>query len=168
MFKGVFESKGPHPLFKQIAVEITATKASLIVDDIKDLPVRERYNRLNSHVHELVRKILGYPSTQALDDHAGLFDIGIDSITSIELVGQLQTSLGCSLPSTLIFKYPTIANLVDFLNTEVLLPDQGKAEEKTSALAPSEVAATAGQLDELSKDELARRLARKLQAIQTN
>src|SRR5262249_4855720 len=81
IFKSVFETKGPHPLFKQISVETTTTKASFILDEIKALPVRERYNRLKSHVHELVRKVLGYPSTQALDDHTGLFDMGMDSLT---------------------------------------------------------------------------------------
>src|SRR5215467_11649055 len=160
MFKSVFETKGPHPLFKQIAVQITSTKASFILDELKSLPGRERYNRLKSHVHELVRKVLGYPTTQALDDHTGLFDLGIDSLTGVELVGQLQTSLGCSLPSTLIFKYPTIGNLVDFLNTEVLPPDAGKAEEKESSPASS--------FDELSRDELAQQLVRKLHAMKNN
>src|SRR5262249_20298248 len=92
----------------------------------------------------------------------GLFDIGIDSLTGIELVGHLQTSLGCSLPSTLIFKYPTIANLVDFLSNEVLLPDQDKPDGKDSSPAPLKIPAAGGQLDELSKDELAHRLAKKL------
>src|SRR5215470_18224885 len=154
MFKSVFETKGPHPLFKQIAVQITSTQASFILDELKGLPGRERYNRLKSHVHELVRKILGYPTTQALDDHTGLFDLGVDSLTGVELVGQLQTSLGCSLPSTLIFKYPTIGSLLDFLNNEVLMPDAGKAEKKESSPAPS-IAAPAGSFDELSRDELA-------------
>jgi acyl carrier protein len=168
MFKSVFETKGSHPLFRQIAVEITSAKASFILDELKGLPARERYNQLKSHVHELVRKVLGYPSTHAVDDHTGFFDLGIDSLTGVELVGQLQTSLGCSLPSTLIFKYPTIGSLVDFLNNEVLLPDEGKAEGKESSPAPLKIAATDGVPDELSTDELAQQLVRKLHAMQNN
>jgi acyl transferase domain-containing protein/acyl-CoA synthetase (AMP-forming)/AMP-acid ligase II/acyl carrier protein/NAD(P)-dependent dehydrogenase (short-subunit alcohol dehydrogenase family) len=165
LFKSIFQTNGPPPLFKQITVESGSSQAAYVLDEIKALPLRERYGRLKSHVHELVRKVLGYPSSEALDDQTGLFDIGIDSVTSIELIRQLQNSLGCSLPPTLIFKYPTIANLLDYLSDEVLLLGESKAEESRPSDTPLKAPTSPGDLDELSKDELAHLLARKLESI---
>lgn len=164
LFKTVFETKFPYPLFKQIAVVAKPAKASFVLDEIKALPVQERQNRLKSHVQELVGSVLGYTTAQTVDENAGLFDVGIDSLTGIELIGQLQKSLGCSLPSTLIFKYPTVASLAHFLNKEFFSPEETEPEPAPPVVIADTPATIA--LDGLSNDELALRLARKLHAIQ--
>ena len=43
------------------------------------------------------------------------FDLGMDSLRASELRNRLQTSLDCTLPPTLVFKYPTVEALVDHL-----------------------------------------------------
>ena len=53
----------------------------------------------------------------------GFFDLGMDSLTSMELRNKLQSSLKFSLHSTLAFDYSTINKLVDYLGQQLNLTD---------------------------------------------
>jgi hypothetical protein len=65
--------------------------------------------------------------------------MGMDSLTSVELRNRLQSTLSCTLASTLAFKYPTIEALVDHLARDVLGFESGQTAE-TEAAAPAEAA----------------------------
>ncbi len=80
---------------------------------------RKRQELLLAHLVDLVAKVLGLSSSHRLEPHQGFFDIGMDSLTSIELRNRLQTSLGRSLSSTLIFDYPTLDVLAGYLANEM-------------------------------------------------
>lgn len=46
---------------------------------------------------------------------AGFFDMGIDSVTNISMRENLEKTLGLSLPATLVFDFPNINKLTDYL-----------------------------------------------------
>jgi acyl carrier protein len=118
-----------------------------LIKDLAERPVAERRDYVLTQVQAHIATVLGLPTPEAVDVQQGFFDLGMDSLTSIELKNQLQTTLGCSLPATLIFKYPTTEKLVDYLVTEVLHVDdvepvQGKPEvlnEKIVARSAEEI-----------------------------
>ncbi|WP_424097234.1 SDR family NAD(P)-dependent oxidoreductase [Moorena producens] len=80
----------------------------------------ERRSLLVDHVRSQVARVLGINNPKSISLGAGFFDLGMDSLTSVELRNKLQTSLECSLPSTLAFDYPTVDKLVDYLLQNVL------------------------------------------------
>ena len=47
----------------------------------------------------------------------GFFQMGMDSLMSVELRKKLEVLTGRSLPAMLTFKYPTPAAIVEFLDT---------------------------------------------------
>ncbi len=83
-------------------------------------PVQERKALLVAHVSSQVAQVLGGNPSNPLDVRSGFFEMGMDSLTSIELRNRLQSSLGSSVASTLVFDYPTVETLVDYLAQEVL------------------------------------------------
>ncbi|AFZ26504.1 polyketide synthase family protein [Cylindrospermum stagnale PCC 7417] len=87
---------------------------------LEAVPVRERKALLVAHVSSHLAQVLGWNPSNPLDRKRSFFEMGMDSLTSIELRNRLQTSLGSSLPSTLVFDYPTLEELVDYLAQEVL------------------------------------------------
>ena len=76
---------------------------------------------LVDYVCDQVRKVLRLNSSESIELEQGFFELGMDSLISLELRRNLQTSLNCELPSTFVFKYPTIQDLVNYLVQSVLL-----------------------------------------------
>jgi myxalamid-type polyketide synthase MxaB len=71
---------------------------------------------------------------------------------AVELKSRLESGLGCSLRSTLIFDYPTLEALAGYLSTEVLFPDTPDISEPEEP--PSEsTQVDLENLEELSEDE---------------
>ncbi|MEL6385649.1 MAG: SDR family NAD(P)-dependent oxidoreductase, partial [Cyanobacteria bacterium J06626_18] len=110
---------------------------------------------LETHVCSLISQILGF-APEALDRRKGFFDLGLDSLTAMELKNSLQASLGCSLPSTLAFDYPTVDRLLDYLAEQLLTDDTPQPSGlETSELAIQELsdeADLAAQLDQKLAD----------------
>ncbi|MDE5124301.1 MAG: condensation domain-containing protein, partial [Trichodesmium sp. St19_bin1] len=73
-----------------------------------------------AHVRRQVANVLGISHPESIAMDTGFFDLGMDSLTSVELRNKLQSSLECSLPSTLAFDYPSLIKLVDYLSEQIL------------------------------------------------
>ncbi|MEA5581854.1 SDR family NAD(P)-dependent oxidoreductase [Nodularia harveyana UHCC-0300] len=99
--------------------ELSAQNSEFL-QELDSIATTEKRAYLMNHVCSQVATVLGVSSTTSIDIEQGFFDLGMDSLTSVELKNRLQTSVGCSLPATLTFKYPTVAALVDYLAVEVL------------------------------------------------
>ena len=78
---------------------------------------------------------------------------------------RLQTSLRCSISSTLAFDYPTVNALVNYLAQEVLClaPTAESPQAAQTVLKKAELSA---ELDELSQNEIADLLAQELGIIE--
>ncbi len=66
-----------------------------------------------NHISRLVGSVLGISAD--IDLRRGFFELGMDSLTSMELRNRLQRELNISLDATLTFKYPTVSALSDYL-----------------------------------------------------
>ena len=98
-------------------------RRSEMLQMLRAAPANRRRRLLESSVRALVAKVLGIDPSQLTDLHQGFFELGMDSLTSMELRNRLQTNLGRSLPSTLTFDYPTPEALVHYLAREVLVSE---------------------------------------------
>ncbi len=80
----------------------------------------QRRKWLQHFVHQQARMVLGTPDDRPLDEQIDLPDQGLDSLLAVELLHRLRTALSppLQLPSTLLFEYPTLAELTDYLAAE--------------------------------------------------
>jgi NADPH:quinone reductase-like Zn-dependent oxidoreductase/acyl carrier protein len=138
-----------------------ANQPSRFLHQLKVTPRAKRKGLLVSHVREQITKVLGSPEPVGLQQALG--DLGMDSLMAVELRNRLQTSLGCTIPATLAFDYPTVAALVDYL-TEVLELEASPPE--SPPVPDNQQSERSDSLDQLSQDELANLLAQELSAIQ--
>ncbi len=134
-FSRLFERSGAHAagsrFFCEVArhdpvgpaVRAAAASAPELPRRLEEAQPSDRKKLLHEHVHEQVIRVLGFADSFRLDPRRGLSDLGVDSLMSIELRNRLQTSTGEPLPSTLVYDFPTIATLVEFLASDVLRLD---------------------------------------------
>ncbi len=62
-----------------------------------------------------IAAVLGLAGPEDVDPDAGLFDLGVTSAMTVELRAGLERIVGRSLPTTLVFDYPTIRKLAAHL-----------------------------------------------------
>ena len=113
----------------------------------------KRRELLVEHLQAEVARILGFKGMDAVDPKQGFFEMGMDSLTGIELKSQLELGLGQTLPSTLVFNYPNVEALAEYISAEVL----GMVlERQTPRSTQEEVNRLLGpQLDAVLEEELA-------------
>ncbi len=125
-------------------------------------PVLERRGLLLNHIRTLLAEVLGIAPAESVDVNRGFFELGMDSLMSIEIRNRLHTSLGCALSATLVFKYPTVTALVDYLIEDVLSLDFTLPSDSLAAPANSPPKDIAPDLEEFSQAEIAALLMQEL------
>ena len=112
-----------------------------------------RIEMLSAHVREQVLAVLKMPPTAGLDLNQGLFELGMDSLTALEVRGQLQKSLGLALPATVLFEHGTILALARYLN-DALAPATPEADSAIAADdTDPELARLLAEVESLSEGE---------------
>jgi myxalamid-type polyketide synthase MxaB len=121
---------------------------------------------LIDHLRREVAGVLGWNSPERVGPRDKLFDLGMDSLSSVELRHRLERNLNCSLPLTLAFDYPSVAALADYL-TEQLALAAGPAPPETTlpAQEPDPTDDEARRLAAMSDEEVESMLAEKLKGL---
>ncbi|NEP48579.1 MAG: KR domain-containing protein, partial [Moorea sp. SIO3C2] len=123
------------PFYEDVApnttVNTTVRETNLdFKTELEAVPANQRRDLLVERVRTQVAKTLGLSFPDQIELGQRLIDLGLDSLMAVQLRNHLQSSVGCSLRSTLLFDYPTIEAMVDYLSQE-LLADLGSPSKKT-------------------------------------
>ena len=141
--------------------------AAKIRNEILSVPSSaERISLLHLHLCNQVSKVLGAQPT-ALDAHKSFKDLGLDSLTSLELCNRLNAYFDIVLPKTAIWNYPTINQLAAHIGTmfEALTGDAAKTSEdqisepRISVEQSEELEDLLDDLGNLSEEEVRRLVA---------
>ncbi|MEM9155414.1 MAG: type I polyketide synthase, partial [Cyanobacteria bacterium P01_F01_bin.33] len=130
------------PFLARFATEGTQVpqQKSAFLEQLETARDGDRLKLVVAHVREHIARVLGLASAEGIGPRDRLFDLGLDSLMAVELKNRMESSLGCSLRPTLMFDYPTVEALANYLVTEVLpQPDKTKVEADVSE-SPASVA----------------------------
>ena len=99
----------------------TATAAGdALAGRLARLPEPERSERVLALVREEAARALGLRSAESVQAGRPLRDLGMDSVTAVELRNRLAARLGVRLPATLLFDHPTADRLAEYLLAHAL------------------------------------------------
>ncbi len=146
-------------------------QADSFVQQLTATVPNKRKSLLSNHVRGKVAQVLSANNANAIDIHEPLQAMGLNSLMALELRNQLNRSTGRVLPATLLFEYPTIDELANYLFDQIVKPEQevmSSVNTKTQQEDKTESPVPADTLDNLSTDELAALLMEKLSQIDTN
>lgn len=119
---------------------------------IKNLAPEQREQAFEQALRQLTAEVMAIAPDKLKAD-LGLFQQGMDSLSSLELRGKLQAHLQLTLAPTLLFKFPSLRKLCAYL-LPLALPDTAEVhlqEEHAVELAASELEKD-GLLDDLDLD----------------
>ena len=124
------------------------------------LPTTQRSKQLLKLLEIAVNQVIGASETESIGLRKPLFDLGLDSLTAVELKNRIETNLQCALNTTLLFDYPTLEALCEYLKT--ISPHIFNPELAEGQLANSTVLKNNNEeLDEMSEEDLELLLASK-------
>lgn len=95
----------------------------MMLATLKEQPEHRRLPALKDHVQTRLAQVLGLKG-EGIEAKRGFFDLGMDSLSSVELRNLLSKDLGVELPTTLTLEYPSIEVLSQFLVDLVFPPLQ--------------------------------------------
>ncbi|WP_329500645.1 type I polyketide synthase [Kitasatospora herbaricolor] len=129
-------------------------------DRLTGLDPADRGRAVLDLVRRYVGEVLGHADLGAVPVDRGLLDLGLDSLTAVELRGRLGAALGLRLPSTLLFDHPTAGALARHLEGLLAPPAEragvvapvlaGMAELESALADPAALGADGGDLDLLA------------------
>jgi NADPH:quinone reductase-like Zn-dependent oxidoreductase/acyl carrier protein len=88
--------------------------------EVERTPAAGRRGVVLACLRDLAVKVLSLDSSQPIDVREPLSELGLDSLMAVELRNSISELVGRSLPATLLFKYPTLAALTDYVLDDVL------------------------------------------------
>ena len=109
-----------------VAPEIdTGSRARPIgfLERLDDAPRPARWDLLMNHILARMEETLGMAGIAPGEN---VMDLGLDSLMAVEFRAWLKSELDCPLRSTLLFDYPTVEALVDYLLQEALTLDDSE------------------------------------------
>ncbi|MBF0099980.1 MAG: SDR family NAD(P)-dependent oxidoreductase [Desulfobacterales bacterium] len=101
--------------FLSLWVQFKPAKPSEFIENIKQLPFEQKSRLILEQIQEHAGKVMGYASHQRVDIDEPLMDQGFDSLMAVEFRNRLSQLIGKTLPVTLLFDYPTLEKIRDFI-----------------------------------------------------
>ncbi|MGW2028400.1 SDR family NAD(P)-dependent oxidoreductase, partial [Streptomyces decoyicus] len=145
-FRSAFATVRPSPLIGDLpelrtAVEPTdgtegEDRQSDLHRQLAGLEPAEQERVLTDLVRSYAAGVLHYAGPAEVPPHRPFRDLGVDSLIAVELRNALSLACGITLSATVVFDYPTPAELAGFLRTRIVEPAYTDAEQ---AAAPSAV-----------------------------
>ncbi len=175
IFKQLYESTTRSLLLENIEVQSQnladrgSSPAAQSWKKLESAPENERYELLIGFLQAEVANVLGYVGKSELPNpEQGFFDMGMDSLMAVGLKNRLQDSIGCSLPTALIFEHSNVLSLAEYIIEEILHWKSSEPEKVKPNQMPNEhdiEAEISSNIKQLSDQNLENIINQELEAL---
>jgi acyl transferase domain-containing protein/NADPH:quinone reductase-like Zn-dependent oxidoreductase/NADP-dependent 3-hydroxy acid dehydrogenase YdfG/acyl carrier protein len=110
------------PVLRELAPAPPAGDRTAAARPLRDLPPADLRGHLLDLVRDTTAVVLGRQGGPPIDPGQPFKELGLDSLTAVELRNRIGAATGLRLPATVVFDHPTAAELADALSAR-LTPD---------------------------------------------
>ncbi|MCV7078605.1 SDR family oxidoreductase, partial [Mycobacterium szulgai] len=140
-FQDIFTARRAHPLFTELATRNTPTAAAIpqgLANQLAGHTPEQQRATLTTLILTATAAVLAHPNPETLNPEQPFKQLGIDSLTALQLRNTLARHTGLPLPATLVFDHPTPTAIARHLMSLL----------SGSATPTRVITAVAGQIDE--------------------
>ncbi|QEV37640.1 type I polyketide synthase [Streptomyces nodosus] len=149
---------------RRAAAQSAVPSADTLTRQLAGLGAQEQEEALLTLVRGQAATVLGHRDGSAIGRERQFQELGFDSLTAVEFRNRLNTATGLRLPATLLFDYPTPADVVRYLRGQLVTDDPSGAGSVLAALEGLEKAIAALSLDDAEEH---RRVAGRIEVLRT-
>ena len=108
------------------------------------------------YVRDQVVRVLGLDPSHPLGGMQPLNEVGLDSLLAVELRSVLAAGTGLALPATLLFNYPSVEALAEYLEAELSVLESSNIADSSAEIddEADRLARAREEVELLSEDEL--------------
>ncbi|MBF0287243.1 MAG: SDR family NAD(P)-dependent oxidoreductase [SAR324 cluster bacterium] len=99
-------------------IDTDSEAQSEIIRSLNEAMFGERPQMLLSFIQDLAGNVIG--ESHSLPEDVPLMEQGFDSLMAVDLKNRLNKAMNTNLPSSLLFEYPTLEKITNFLLEEIL------------------------------------------------
>jgi polyketide synthase 12/myxalamid-type polyketide synthase MxaB len=140
-------------LVRRAPVSEAAPAQNGILERLSSAPASNRRKVLLEYLRGEALEVLGLGKSHFIDERQPLVRMGLDSLMAVEFRNRLVVALKRPLTATLLFDYPNLGRLADFLD-EQEAPQQPAAPVTKDIFVESLDSLTDEQAEELLREEL--------------
>jgi acyl carrier protein len=146
------------PLLADRRVSQSEESSASLQLQLKDAPPNQKRDVVLAFVSEQVKSVLGLELSETVNPGQPLEELGLDSLTAVELRNMLSSHLKLdrNLPATLVFDYPTVNALTDYLAQNILQEEFKKTSDVPSPTLETDLVKN---IENLSDEEVDRMLS---------
>jgi acyl transferase domain-containing protein/acyl carrier protein len=111
------------------ASEPGPAKAAMLQERLAAAAPNQRRALVVEQIRREAGRVLGLENLELLSNNKPLNELGLDSVMAIELRNAIRAVVGKSLPATLLFDYPTVDALTQYICRSVLELDEASRTE---------------------------------------
>ena len=154
--------EGPSTATAEISSQTSKSRAEELRQALRQSAPSEHRELLVEFVRSHVMKVLRRDRSDPIERRQRLMDLGMDSLMAVELRNALswELELPQALPATLIFDYPNVEAIAEYLASQVLTLDGDLSESRPAEIGPESLS-----IEDLSDEEVERLLLEKLGTI---
>eukprot|EP01052_Picozoa_sp_SAG31_P007896 SAG31_NODE_386_length_16407_cov_24.639686_1_plen_2149_part_00 len=120
--------------------------ASALIKRLLAVPESKRISVLSAMIQKNVMEVLGVTDPSAVGLKQALSELGMDSLMAVDVQNVLAEMVGTTLPGTLLFDYPSIDSIANYLLDEVLeLTEEDEAGGGSGGLSEEALAKMRGE-----------------------
>jgi NADPH:quinone reductase-like Zn-dependent oxidoreductase/acyl carrier protein len=148
---------------RPIAAAVAASPVVTLQEELaREIP-SERVAAVRRRIVQDALRILGISGRTAIEPRQPLSELGLDSLMAVELRNALGVAVGRTLPATLLFRYPTVEALTQFLAQEILGLGKPDADRPSPDVAQADAARD--EVAALEDEEVKRLLNEELELL---